>query len=67
VEFPIPNEASRKEIWTGMFPEKTRIGEDVDFNFLSKFKLTGGNIQNIVLLAAVLAANGSGVMALKRS
>ncbi|MCO5382499.1 MAG: ATP-binding protein [Methanosarcina barkeri] len=65
VEFPIPDEASRKEIWTGMFPEKVRLGEDVDFNFISKFKLTGGNIKNIVLLAAVLAADGSGVIGMK--
>lgn len=65
VEFPIPDETSRKEIWTGMFPEKVRIGEDVDFNFLSKFKLTGGNIKNIALLSAVLAADGSGVIGMK--
>lgn len=65
VEFPIPDEASRKEIWTGMFPEKARLGEDVDFNFLSKFKLTGGNIKNIALLSAVLAADGSGVIGMK--
>lgn len=65
VEFPIPDENSRKEIWTGMFPEKVRIGEDVDFNFLSKFKLTGGNIKNIALLSAVLAADGSGVIGMK--
>ncbi len=65
VEFPIPDEASRKEIWTGMFPEKVKIGEDVDFNFLSKFKLTGGNIKNIALLSAVLAADGSGIIGMK--
>jgi len=65
VEFPIPDENSRKEIWTGMFPEKVRIGEDVDFNFLSKFKLTGGNIKNIALLSAVLAADDSGVIGMK--
>ncbi|MDQ1255037.1 MAG: family ATPase [Euryarchaeota archaeon] len=65
VEFPIPDEAARKEIWTGMFPENARLGEDVDFNFLSKFKLTGGNIKNIVLLSAVLAADGSGVIGMK--
>jgi SpoVK/Ycf46/Vps4 family AAA+-type ATPase len=65
VEFPIPNEAARKEIWTGMFPENSKVGEDVDFNFLSKFKLTGGNIKNIALLAAVLAADSSGVIGMK--
>ena len=65
VEFPIPDEAARKEIWIGMFPGKARLGEDVDFNFLSKFKLTGGNIKNIALLSAVLAADGSGVIGMK--
>lgn len=65
VEFPIPDEASRKEIWIGMFPENARLGEDMDFNFLSKFKLTGGNIKNIALLSAVLAADGSGVIGMK--
>jgi SpoVK/Ycf46/Vps4 family AAA+-type ATPase len=65
VEFPIPDEAARKEIWIGMFPENARLGEDVDFNFLSKFKLTGGNIKNIALLAAVLAADSSGVIGMK--
>lgn len=65
VEFPIPDEAARKEIWIGMFPENARLGKDVDFNFLSKFKLTGGNIKNIALLAAVLAADGSGIIGMK--
>lgn len=31
----------------------------IDFNFLSKFKLTGGNIKNIALSAAFLAAEDS--------
>ena len=65
VEFPIPDETARKEIWIGMFPENSRFGGDVDFIFLSKFKLTGGNIKNIALLAAVLAADGSGVIGMK--
>ena len=65
VEFPIPDETARKEIWIGMFPENARLGGDVDFIFLSKFKLTGGNIKNIALLAAVLTADGSGVIGMK--
>ncbi|HII02532.1 TPA: ATP-binding protein, partial [Methanosarcinaceae archaeon] len=67
VEFPIPDEASRREIWTGMFPEKAPLGEDLDFNFLSKFKLTGGNIKNIALLSAVLAADGSGTIGMNEA
>jgi AAA+ superfamily predicted ATPase len=60
VEFPFPDEASRRKIWAGVFPEKARIGNDADFDFLSKFKLTGGNIKNIAVLSAVLAAENSG-------
>ena len=65
VEFPFPDENSRRQIWTGVFPEKARIGDDVDFDFLSKFKLTGGNIKNIAVLAAVLAVENSGLIGME--
>ena len=56
IEFPLPDEKSREDIWRKTFPEETPIENDVDFAFLSKFKLTGGNIKNIVLAASFLAA-----------
>ncbi|MGB9927654.1 MAG: AAA family ATPase [Methanosarcina sp.] len=59
VEFPLPDERSRENIWRKTFPEETPIAKDVDFVFLSKFKLTGGNIKNIVLAASFLAAEDS--------
>jgi AAA+ superfamily predicted ATPase len=58
-EFSSPDEKSRKKIWSIIFPHDTPLGENVDFVFLSKFKITGGNIKNIALSAAFLAAGGS--------
>ncbi len=59
VEFPLPDEKSREKIWRKTFPEETPIANDVDFAFLSKFKLSGGNIKNVVLAASFLAAENS--------
>jgi AAA+ superfamily predicted ATPase len=56
VEFTSPEEDLRERIWTHIFPKKTKMSPDVDFSFLSKFKITGGNIKNIALNAAFLAA-----------
>lgn len=62
IKFPFPDEGSREMIWRNIFPSQTPVGGGVDFNFLSKFKITGGNIKNIVLSAAFLAAGDSGVV-----
>lgn len=60
VEFPLPDEKSRELIWKHTFPAETPLEDEVDFTFLSKFKLTGGNIKNIALSASFLAAGDSG-------
>ncbi|MDY9927106.1 AAA family ATPase [Methanosarcina sp.] len=60
VEFQVPDEKSRELIWKNTFPAETPLEAEVDFAFLSKFKLTGGNIKNIALSASFLAAGGSG-------
>ena len=63
VHFPFPNEASRQRIWTGIWPSATPIAEEVDLAWLSRqFKLSGGNIKNIALAAAFLAAEDGGVV-----
>lgn len=63
VNFPFPDEANRRCIWQKIWPAETPVGEDVDFNDLAKrFKLTGGNIKNIALAAAFLAASDGGVV-----
>lgn len=59
IEFPLPDEKAREGIWLKTFPKETPIADDVDFAFLSKLKLTGGNIKNIVLAASFLAAENS--------
>ena len=59
IEFPLPDEKLREKIWAGIFPEETPLGDTVDFTFLARFKVTGGNIKNIALSAAFLAAGDS--------
>jgi len=60
VDFPFPDEKYRLKIWQNIFPEETPKGEDIDFEFLAKrFKISGGNIKNIALNAAFLAAENS--------
>ncbi len=57
LHFPFPDPQSRELIWRQIFPSKTPLGEDVDFKFLAQqFELAGGNIKNIAVNAAFLAA-----------
>jgi len=57
VDFPFPEEAERLEIWKRTFPREAPQAADIDFDFLArKFKITGGNIRNIILASAFLAA-----------
>ncbi len=57
LEFPLPEEAERLQIWNRAVPREAPIGDDVDLAFLArKFKLAGGHIRNIALTAAFLAA-----------
>jgi len=51
--FPGPNE--RKRIWQRVFPAETPR-ENLDFERLARFNLTGGSIHNVALNAAFLAA-----------
>jgi SpoVK/Ycf46/Vps4 family AAA+-type ATPase len=66
VEFPLPDEAHRLQIWQQIFPTDMPRGADIDLGFLSrKLKLTGGNIKNIALHAAFLAAAQTGVVTME--
>ena len=56
VDFPFPSTEYRNRIWQKSFPEKTTLG-NIDFNFLAKLEIPGGNIKNISLNAAFLAAD----------
>lgn len=57
VEIPFPDEVSRFRIWQVLFPSQAPRDESIDFAFLARqFRLSGGNIKNVVLQAAFLAA-----------
>jgi MoxR-like ATPase len=55
VQFPFPDAAQRAEIWWRIFPADTPT-EDLKVDKLAQLNVTGGNIRNIALNAAFLAA-----------
>jgi len=55
-EFPMPDVEQRKGIWKKLLPEKMPIGKDVSVDDLAKERLSGGQIKNVILQAARLAA-----------
>ena len=61
VEFPAPEQEYRLLIWQKSFPAEAPVRQDLDLEFMAhQFRLTGGNIKNIALTAAFLAArNGT--------
>ncbi len=66
IDFPNPTDAERERIWRGMFPPQSPLAPDVDFAFLSRqFDLAGGDIRNVVLDAAFLAAQSGGVIGMR--
>src|SRR6185369_14023591 len=61
IEFPFPDAQFREQIWRGMFPAEAPLAADVDFPFLARqFELAGGNIRNVAVSAAFLAAENGG-------
>jgi SpoVK/Ycf46/Vps4 family AAA+-type ATPase len=55
VSFPFPGLAERRDIWRKAFPPQT-LTKGLDFDRLARLNLTGGNIHNVALNAAFLAA-----------
>ena len=55
VSFRRPSKEIRRAIWEGIFPEATPVDE-LDYELLAKFKLTGGSIRTVAQTAAILAA-----------
>ncbi|MFH7243423.1 MAG: ATP-binding protein [Spirulina sp.] len=56
VQFPFPDVAQRTEIWRRSFPPQAPQA-DLDFAKLARLNVPGGNIRNIALNAAFLAAD----------
>jgi ATP-dependent 26S proteasome regulatory subunit len=58
VEFPFPEVEDRLRIWQRTISSAAPLAADVDLPFMARqFRIAGGNIRNIVLLAAFLAAS----------
>jgi SpoVK/Ycf46/Vps4 family AAA+-type ATPase len=63
IEFPFPKDKDRVRIWRGVWPDKTPLSKDLDLEFMAnRFELAGGNIKNIALASAFLAADDGGVV-----
>jgi hypothetical protein len=56
VEFPFPDAQHRAEIWRRAFPTETPTA-DLDYARLARLPIAGGNIRNIALQGAFLAAD----------
>jgi hypothetical protein len=59
VQFPFPGAEQRAEIWRRIFPSQTPT-EGLDVRKLSRLDIAGGNIRNIAMNAAFLAAEAGG-------
>ncbi|MBD8109123.1 ATP-binding protein [Erwinia persicina] len=55
--FTYPDVTLRTQMWQSVWPATLELADDVDFSLLAaRSELTGANIRNVALLAAVLAA-----------
>jgi len=55
LNFPFPDEVQRAAIWERVFPSGVPL-ENLDTSLLAQLQLAGGNIRNMALNAAFLAA-----------
>jgi SpoVK/Ycf46/Vps4 family AAA+-type ATPase len=63
IEFPFPAEADRRRIWQGIWPNETPLSPDLDLDLMARrFEIPGGNIRNIAVAAAFLAADDGGAI-----
>jgi hypothetical protein len=56
INFPFPDHGLRRRIWACMFPAQTPTA-GLDLDKLARLNLPGGNIRNVALNAAFLAAD----------
>lgn len=66
VDFPMPEEADRLRIWESTIPPEADRDPDLDLPFMARqFRISGGNIRNIVLASAFLAAEERSAIAMR--
>jgi hypothetical protein len=58
IDFPLPDEFARTELWCRALPAAAPVADDVDLDHLARMvPLSGGEIRNVALAAAFLAAH----------
>jgi ATPase family associated with various cellular activities (AAA) len=66
VDFPFPDAERRQQIWQRHFPIEAPTSREIDFAWLGRqLQIAGGNIKNIALSAAFLAAADGGEIAME--
>lgn len=66
IRFPFPNKESRQQIWRTLLPAQVPREQGIDFNFLGDtFEISGGQIKNVLLSAAFLAASEQAPISMK--
>ena len=56
VQFPFPDAVHREEIWRRIFPRQAPLAE-LNYGQLARLNVAGGNIKNIAMSAAFIAAD----------
>jgi hypothetical protein len=64
VHFPFPDAGQRAQIWSRVFPVQTPT-DRLDLEKLARLNVSGGNIRNIALSAAFLAADAREAVCMK--
>jgi len=63
VEFPFPDQEDRHRIWQGIWPQDAPLDDTLDLKLLAtRYEMAGGNIKNIAVAAAFLAADDGNVV-----
>ena len=63
VNFPLPGEEQRLKIWKVLLPPGLPVDGEIDWAFLAHhYPIPGGNIRNILVSAAFLAARKNKIM-----
>ena len=58
IDFPMPDEIQRKQLWKRLIPPKAPCSEDIDFSALANhFEMSGGYIKNAIFRASIEAAS----------
>lgn len=56
IYFPIPDSDQRYQLWNNIFPDKSRLNSDINFQKLAeKYELAGGSLTNVARYSALRA------------